>query len=276
MDFTVIEVERDGHIATVWLNRPEALNAFNPPMWEELPVAVRELGDNPDVRVIIVAGRGRCLTSGLDLKAYGPLVARGESLSGTGGSPVAKRRALLDDIRSMQDTFSSLAEVDTPVIGVAHGWSIGAGMDLLTACDIRIAAADAVFGVRETKIAMVADVGTLQRLPRIIPAGHAAELIYTGKDIDAGRALEIGLVNSVHADADAALAAARAMAAEIAANSPLAVRGSKHVVKANDGRTVEEALEYVAMWNSSFLHSDDLREAMMAYLENRSPDYRGN
>ena len=150
------------------------------------------------------------------------------------------------------------------------------GKDLLTACDIRIAAADAVFGVRETKIAMVADVGTLQRLPRIIPAGHAAELIYTGKDIDAGRALEIGLVNSVHADADTALAAARAMAAEIAANSPLAVRGSKHVVKANDGRTVEEALEYVAMWNSSFLHSDDLREAMMAYLENRSPDYRGN
>ena len=189
------------------------------------------------------------------------------------------------------------------MIGVAHGWSIGAGMDLLTACDIRIAAADAVFGVRETKIAMVADVGTLQRLPRIIPAGHAAELIYTGKDIDAGRALEIGLVDEVVTAAELqlgfndcavrqavgiglkfenfrlqndSLGAARAMAAEIAANSPLAVRGSKHVVKANDGRTVEEALEYVAMWNSSFLHSDDLREAMMAYLENRSPDYRGN
>lgn len=275
MDGTVIEVERDDHVATVWLNRPEALNAFNPPMWQEFPAAVEELDRDPDVRAIIVAGRGRCLTAGLDLKAFGPLVAGGESLSGVVGSPVAKRRALLDDIRSMQDTFSCLARADTPAIGVAHGWAIGAGMDLLTACDIRIAAADAVFAVRETRIAMVADVGTLQRLPRIIPAGHAAELIYTGKDIDAPRALEIGLVNSVHPDADAALAAAREMAHDIATNSPLAVRGSKHVVRANDGRTVEEALEYVALWNASFLHSDDLREAMMAYLESRDPEYRG-
>lgn len=275
MDFTVIEVERDGHVATIFLNRPDALNAFNPPMWVELPAAVAELDADPGVRVIVVAGRGRCLTSGLDLKAFGPLVASGESLSGVQGSPVAKRRALYDEIKGMQDTFSCLADTDKPVIGVAHGWAIGAGMDLLTACDIRIAAEDAVFGVRETKIGMAADVGSLQRLPRIIPAGHAAELIYTGKDIGADRALEIGLVNEVHRDPKAALAAAHGMAAEIAANAPLAVQGSKHMVRANDGRTVDDALDAMAMWNSSFLHSDDLREAMMAYLEKRPPEFKG-
>jgi enoyl-CoA hydratase len=275
MDFTVIEVERNDHVATVFLNRPEALNAFDPAMWAELPAAVAELDADPSVRAIVVAGRGRCLTSGLDLKAFGPLVASGQSLSGAEGSPVAKRRALYDEIKSMQDTFSCLANTDKPVIGVAHGWAIGAGMDLLTACDIRIAAADAVFGVRETKIAMAADVGSLQRLPRIIPAGQAAELIYTGKDIDADRALAIGLVNSVHPDGEAALAAAQELAAEIAANAPLAVQGSKHMVRANDGRTVDEALDAMALWNSSFLHSDDLREAMMAYLESRPPEFKG-
>ncbi len=275
MDYTVIEVERAGHVATVWLNRPDKLNAFNPPMWEEVPHAVRELDEDPTVRVIVVAGRGRCLTAGLDLMVYGPLIAAGGSLSGGGTSEVTRRKKLYGDIAAMQRTMSCLADTDKPTIAVAHGWSIGAGMDLITACDIRIAAADAIFGVRETKIAMAADVGTLQRLPRIIPAGLAAELIYTGKDITAARALEIGLVNAVHPDFDAAYAAALALAAEIAANSPLAVQGSKHIVKANDGRTVAEALDYVALWNSSFIHSNDLTEAMAAHLERRPADYRG-
>ncbi len=275
MEYTVIEVERSDHVGMIWLNRPEKLNAFNPPMWEELPAAVRALDDDQTIRVIVVAGRGRCLTAGLDLMAYGPLIASGGSLSGGGTSEAGRRQQLYRDIAAMQETMSCLADTDKPTIAVAHGWSIGAGMDLLTACDIRIAAADAVFGVRETKIAMAADVGTLQRLPRIIPAGLAAELIYTGKDITAARALEIGLVNAVHPDFATAHAAALELAAEIAANSPLAVQGSKHVVRANDGRTVAEALDYVALWNSSFIHSNDLTEAISAHLERRPPEYRG-
>ncbi len=275
MDYSVIEVEHQGHVAILWLNRPDKLNAFNPPMWDEIPHAVAALDADPAVRVIIVAGRGRCLTAGLDLMAYGPAIASGESLSGSGGSGAAKRLRTYRDITRMQRTMSCLADTGKPVIAVAHGWSIGAGMDLITACDIRIAAADAIFGVRETKIAMAADVGTLQRLPRIIAAGHAAELIYTGKDIDAARALEIGLVNAVHPDFDAALAAAMELGSEIAANSPLAVQGSKHIVKGNDGRTVGEALDYVALWNSSFIHSNDITEAMAAHLERRPPDFKG-
>lgn len=276
MDYTVIEIERTGPVGTVWLNRPAKLNAFNPPMWEEIPAAVAELDADPAIRVIVVAGRGRCLTAGLDLMVYGPAIASGGSLSGGGGSGAGKRLHLYRDIARMQKTMSCFAETDKPVIAVAHGWSIGAGMDLLTACDIRIAAADAVFGVRETKIAMAADVGTLQRLPRIIAAGHAAELIYTGRDIDAARALEVGLVNAVHETFEDAYAAALELAAEIAANSPFAVQGSKHIVKANDGRTVPEALDYVALWNSSFIHSNDLTEAMASYLEQRPPEFTGD
>lgn len=275
MEYSVIEVERAGYLATLWLNRPEKLNAFNPPMWEEIPHAVTALDEDDTIRVIVVAGRGRCLTAGLDLIAYGPAIASGESLTGSGGSGATKRKQTYRDISRMQRTMSCFADTDKPVIAVAHGWSIGAGMDLLTACDIRIAASDAVFGVRETKIAMAADVGTLQRLPRIIPAGLAAELVYTGKDITASRALEIGLVNEVHPDFEAAYAAALALATEIAENSPLAVQGSKHIVRANDGRTVDEALDYVALWNSSFIHSNDIGEAMLAHLERRPPDYKG-
>jgi enoyl-CoA hydratase len=148
-------------------------------------------------------------------------------------------------------------------------------VDLIAACDIRLASADAVFSVREAKMAIVADLGSLQRLPAIIGPGHLAELAYTGKDITAERAKEIGLVNDIAADADGVLKSGRAMAAEIAANSPLAVQGSKAVLAANDGRTVAEGLDYVATWNAGMLASDDLTEAVTAFLEKRTPKFTG-
>ncbi len=275
MDYTTIEVERRGHVGLLWLNRPDKLNAFDPTMWDEVPLAVRALDEDAEVRAIVVAGRGRAFTAGLDLAAYGAALGGGGAPSDPSSSGVAARRAFRQDVLRMQETMSVFAEVDTPTIAAVHGWCLGAGMDLITACDIRLAAADAMFGVRETRIAMAADVGTLQRLPRIIPAGLAAELIYTGKDIDAERAREIGLVNAVHADAEAVLEAAVALAEEIASNSPLAVQGSKAVVRANDGRTVPEALEWVALWNAAFIHSDDLTEAMVSQLEGRDPKWTG-
>jgi enoyl-CoA hydratase len=275
MDYTCIDVEHRGHVAVLWLDRPDKLNAFGPEMWEEIPLAVRSLDEDETVRAIVVAGRGRAFTAGLDLAAYGASLAQGSDLGGEEPAGVAARQRLRLDILRMQDTMSVFADVDTPTIAAVHGWCLGAGMDLITACDIRICAADAVFGVRETRIAMAADVGTLQRLPRIIPAGFAAELIYTGKDVDAARAREMGLVNSVEVDAEAALAAAVAIADDIAANSPLAVRGSKHMVRANDGRTVGEALELMALWNSAYIHSADLTEAMAAHLEGREPEWQG-
>jgi enoyl-CoA hydratase len=148
-------------------------------------------------------------------------------------------------------------------------------MDLITACDIRLASADATFSVRETRIAMVADVGSLQRLPRVIGDGPARELIFTGRDINARRALEIGLVNEVLPDAESVQSRAQEIAQEIAANSPLAVQGSKQVLGQAARREVQAELEYVALWNAAFLHSDDLAEAMTAFMQRRKPEFKG-
>jgi enoyl-CoA hydratase len=161
------------------------------------------------------------------------------------------------------------------VIAAVHGWCIGGGVDLISACDIRMASADAVFSVRETKIAIVADLGTLQRLPGIVGRGHVNELALSGRDIPAERALQIGLVNDVLPDVDACHKAALALAAEIAANSPLVVQGTKAVLRAGEGRSVAEGLDYVGVWNAAFLRSNDLTEAMTAFLEKREPRFTG-
>jgi enoyl-CoA hydratase len=156
-----------------------------------------------------------------------------------------------------------------------HGACIGAGMDLITACDMRLATADAAFSVRETRIAMVADVGSLQRLPRIIGDGHAREWIFTGADYDASRARAVQLLNDVLPDQAALMARVHELAAAIAANSPLAVQGSKQVLGHAARRAVDAELDYVALWNAAFLHSDDLGEAMQAFMARRPPQFRG-
>jgi enoyl-CoA hydratase len=268
----VLTIERDGHVATLWLDDPDRRNAMGPAFWDDLPRAMEELGDDDGVRAVVLAGRGPHFTAGLDLAAMG-----GAITGGGGSTPeVERRRRLRKEIKRLQASITSVAACPKPVIAAVHGACIGGGIDLISACDIRLAAADARFSVRETRIAMVADVGTLQRLPRIIAAGHAAELIYTGKDIDAEHALRIGLVNSVAADHDAVVAAAREMASEIAANSPLAVQGSKVVLQAGDAMTVEQGLDHVALWNAAFIQSDDLTEAITAFFEKRPPEFRGH
>jgi enoyl-CoA hydratase len=168
-----------------------------------------------------------------------------------------------------------VARCPKPTIAAVHGYCIGGGVDLISACDIRLASADAVFSVREAKMAIVADLGSLQRLPSILSAGHVAELAFTAKDISAARAKEIGLLNDVAADADGVLKAAYELAAEIAANSPLAVQGTKAVLAANEGKTVAQGLDYVATWNAGMLPSDDLTEAVVAFMEKRSPKFTG-
>ena len=224
----VITVEVADHVATVWLDRPEARNAMAPEFWTEFPDIMDALGADPEVRVVVIAAKGQSFTAGLDLMAFGPAVMAGD-IAAIGGeqspSEVAKRLNTYKQIKLMQRTFSSIADNPKPVIAAVHGHCIGAGVDLTTACDIRLAAADSTFSVRETRIAMVADVGTLQRLPSIIDPGKVAELVYTGRDWDATEALEMGFVSSVHDDADSVQKAAHELAAQIAANSPLDGQG---------------------------------------------------
>ena len=270
-----LTIERAGAVATLWLDRPEKLNALHRPLWGAIPAAVAALDADPEVRVIVLGGRGRAFCAGIDLLDHAPSMSSGGSLSGRGDSPVSRRRAFYDDVRRYQETASCFANINKPVIAAVHGMCLGAGMDLITACDIRLASADATFSVRETKIAMVADVGTLQRLPRVIGDGPARELIFTGRDIDAARALAIGLVNEVLPNQAALAERANAIAQEIAANSPLAVQGAKHVLGFACRREVDANLDYVAVWNSAFLHSEDLTEAMTAFMQRRTPEFRG-
>lgn len=273
MTFTsdVLTIEKENAVATLWLDSPERRNAMGPAFWEDLPQAMAALSHVQDVRVVVIAATGPAFTVGLDLKAMGGLLLQE---NGT-GSDALHHMQLYAEVKKMQAAITSVAQCPKPVIAAIHGYCIGGGIDLITACDIRVAAADAVLSVRETKMAMVADLGTLQRLPKIIAQGHVAELAYSGKDIDAQRAKQIGLVNDVYEDQESLLAAAQALAREIAANSPLAVQGTKAVLCAGEGRTVEEALDYVALWNTSFLKSNDLKEAIMAFMEKRRPVFNG-
>src|SRR5262245_41907835 len=267
---SVLTIERDGHTATLWLDRAERRNAMGPAFWEDLPVVMRELADDPAVRAVVIAGRGPHFTTGLDLAAFGT-VAGGDGAA----SEAARRTRLLATIKRLQGAITAVADCPKPVIAAVHGYCIGGGVDLITACDIRLAAVDAVFSVRETRLAIVADVGTLQRLPAIVGAGHVAELVFTGKDVTAARAREIGLVNETYADAAAVLAAARSLAGDIASNSPLAAQGSKAGLRACAGRSVAEGLDYVAVWNAAFLSSNDLGEAISAFMQKRPPRFTG-
>lgn len=268
MGYDHIEIEVRDNIGWLWLNRPDKLNAMSRDMWTDIPMAVAELDADDSVRVIIVAGRGKAFTVGIDLAMLG-------SIDTSSRSEAERRKHLYAEIKRLQHTNNVFAESPKPVIAAVDGYCLGAGMDLITAVDIRLATANAVFSIRETKMGLVADVGTTQRLPKIIAPGHVAELLYTGKDIDAAEAQRIGLINRVYPDAASLMEAAEAMATEIAANSPLVVQGAKQVLIAEEDMNTAEALDHMALWNSAFLFSNDLTEAMTAFMQKRDPDFTG-
>ncbi len=275
----VLTIEVDGHVATLWLDRPEQRNALGPDFWADLPLAMEALGTAPDIRVVVIAARGPHFSVGLDLKAVtepGGLFDRHGDPAKPDPSVATRGRRARAEVLRLQASISAVAACPKPVIAAIHGYCIGGGVDLAAAADIRLASADATFSVRETRMAMVADLGSLQRLPLIIGKGHVAELAYTGKDITATRAAQIGLVNDVVSDVEGVLAMAGELAASIAANSPLAVQGTKAVLAAGENMTVAEGLDYVATWNAAALSSDDLTEAMAAFMEKRPPSFTGN
>ncbi|GHF51086.1 enoyl-CoA hydratase [Amycolatopsis bartoniae] len=270
-DLVSLRVEHSGPVAEVTLLGPSKGNAMGPDFWRELPLVFRELDEDPQVRAVVLTGSGRNFSYGLDLPAmtgsWGPLLS-GDSLA-------APRTGFLKEIRKLQDSVTALAECRKPVIAAVSGWCIGGGVDVIAAADVRLASADAKFSVREAKVAIVADLGSLQRLAGIIGEGHLRELALTGKDIDAARAERIGLVNDVYSDQEAVLAAARELAGEIAANPPLVVQGVKDVLALNSRQRVEDGLRYVSAWNAAFLPSKDLGEAVQAFVERRKPEFKG-
>ncbi|HEX4444226.1 MAG TPA: crotonase/enoyl-CoA hydratase family protein [Galbitalea sp.] len=259
-------VERDGDVALVTLLSPSMGLEF----FRELPTVFRELDADAGVRVIVLGG-GANFSYGLDLKDVAPLFA---PLAGDNVGASARAKVLAQ-VREWQASMTAVADCRTPIISCVDGWCIGGGIDLVAATDIRVATSSAKFSVRETKVAIVADLGGLQRLVGIIGDGHLRELALTGGDIDSTRAERIGLVNTVYPDAEALRDAAIALAREIAANSPLVVRGIKEVLDAERSPRVEAGLRYVATWNAAFLPSRDLGEAFASFAERRPAEYTG-
>jgi enoyl-CoA hydratase len=261
-----IAIEVAKGIAHVELARPDKLNAMDEAMFAAIGDSFRALGRDPAVRAVLLSGRGRHFSAGLDLDyAAGPFAPNPD--------PARAAEARLRHIEWLQDAFSALEAGRAPVIAALHGGCIGAGVDLAAACDLRIAAADAFFQIAEVDVAITADLGTLQRLGYLIPQGLLRELAYTGRRMEAEEAARFGLVNRIEADREAAIAGGLALARAIAAKSPLAVAGAKRSLNHSRGRTVAEGLRDVALWNSATLVGTDLSEAIQARLGRTEPNF---
>jgi enoyl-CoA hydratase len=267
-----LRIEKAEGVAEVILTGPGKGNALGPDFWREMPEALRELEADASVRVLLLRGSGSHFTYGLDLPAM--LESLGPLLTGENNTAF-ERTQLLELIARMQGASEGLARSRKPVIAAVHGWCIGAGMNLIAASDIRYCSQEAKFSLREVRVGILADLGALQRLPRIIGEGHTRELAYTGGDFDAERAQRMGLVNQVFATPEELLTAARATARKIADNPPLVVQGAKQVLEYCADKSVEDGLRFVAVWNSAFLQSKDLTEAFAAFMERRPPRFTG-
>jgi enoyl-CoA hydratase/carnithine racemase len=260
------EVKMDDHLAWVTLNRPERRNAMGASFFREIRELFAELDRSAEIRAIVLKAEGKSFTAGLDLEEAGALL---------GGSGADERERTRGTVGMLQKAFSRVERCRHPVIAAVHGHCIGGGIDLIAACDIRIATRDAVFSIRETRIGIIADLGTLQRLPAIVGHGRTRELALTGRDFDAREALNIGLITGICEDPAALYAEAGRLAALIAANPPLTVQGVKDVLLFSRDHGTEAGLRYVAQKNAAALPSDDLVEAVSAFMEKRQPEFKG-
>lgn len=263
---TTIAIRMEGAVAEVCLNRPDRSNALNEAMWQELREAMRWADAAPEVRAVVLAGAGKNFCAGIDLA-----MLAGVAQVVAHPDPARTREQLRRLILDLQDCLTSIEQCRKPVLAAIQGACIGGALDVVSACDMRYAAADAVFSVREVDVGMTADVGTLQRLPRIVPDGVARELAYTGRNVDANEAAAIGLVNRVFASQEELAAGVMKLAQQIAAKSPLAIRGTKEMLNYGRDHSVADGLNYVATWNAGMLMSADLSEAMAAAREKRAP-----
>ena len=269
MQFATLAVSLEGHIATIRLNRPDKANAMNLAMWHEIRSAFKWVDATPEARVAILEGEGKSFTSGIDLQMMMGLGAQiDDPCEGR------MREALRSVIVDLQDTLTSLERCRKPVLAAVHGACIGGGIDLITCADMRYCSADAYFSIKEIDIGMVADVGTLQRLPRLIGEGMARELAYTGRRVDAAEARDMRLVNRVFGTREELYAGVREIAAVIAAKSPLSIRGTKEMITYARDHSVADGLNYVATWNAAMLMSEDLQRAMMASQSRQPSSYR--
>jgi enoyl-CoA hydratase len=261
-----LKVEKKGHIAWVTLNRPAKRNALNIATLEQLLEVFGDLDKDDHVRVIVMKGEGKSFCAGLELSDLAGLIEK---------TTADYREKLRRFIVYGQSSANIIAECHKPVIAAVHGYCVGGGVDLVCACDIRLATKDALFSIRETRLALVADLGTLQRLPKLIGESWARELALTGRDFSGEEALKIGFVTHLCENRESLLEKAGDVAEEIAANSPLAVQGVKDAMRFSSEHGVSAGLKYVAQKNAAILISEDGFEALTAAMEKRKPVFKG-
>jgi len=265
--YSCFDIKSDGGVVTVTMSRGDQLNTMVPEFWDELPALIGEIDAAGEARVLVLASTGRHFSAGMDLAVF----SRG------GLKPDASESVIRSNMRAnvlhLQETFSALEKARLPVLAAIQGGCIGGAVDMVTACDLRYATQDAFFCIQEINIGMTADVGTLQRLPGLIPEGVCRELAYTGRRMPADEAKAVGLVNEVFADHEALLEGVHAVAQTVASKPPVAIQGTKVSLNYARDHSTADALEHIATWQAGMFQPSDMAEAFAAKAEDRDPEF---
>lgn len=254
------QIERQGNVAWLWLARPKKYNMMNPQFWLELPQQLQILSQDKDTKVIVIAGQGKNFSAGLDIDEFlqhYPWLLEQQTTA-------EQNEMFFTLVDQMQEAINGIQKIDVPVLAAIHGHCIGGGLDLISACDIRLAAKNASFSLREVKVHIVADMGSLQRLPAIIGEGNTRELAFTGKDISATEALSMGLVTHVYSTKEELFEQAQILSEQISKNNRLVMKGIKHILNYGQNHSLQSSLEYIKTYNSAFLLSHDFLQ--MAHI----------
>ena len=272
MGYECFDVEVTDKVAHIRMNRPEKSNSMIPAFWRELPEIVDGLSASGSVRAIVLSAVGRHFCSGMDLEVFA-----NDDTIGPAGATSGHRSRRNERFRStalkLQDTFTSLERARVPVLCAIQGACVGGAIDMVTAADMRYAEESTFFSIAEINIGMTADVGTLQRMPKLVPEGIVRELAYTGRRWSAEEAKAAGFVNQVFADHDALLDGVMEIAREIASKSPMAVWGTKQTMHYTRDHSVADGLEFIANWNAAMFDTDDMAEAFGAKMEQRDAEF---
>jgi enoyl-CoA hydratase len=271
MGYECFDVEVNDKVGHIKMTRPDKANSMVASFWNDLPSIVDEMSASGSVRAVVLSGEGKHFCSGMDLSVFGS----DPTLSDSNGPKHPSRRGerFRSTAMKLQESFTALERARMPVLCAIQGACVGGAIDMVSAADLRYSTESAFFSIAEINIGMTADVGTLQRMPRLVAEGIVRELAYTGRRWTAAEALAAGFVNTVFPDQETLLAGVLDIAAQIASKSPMAIWGTKKSMQYSQEHTIADGLEYIANWNASMFDTDDMAEAFAAQMEQRDADF---
>lgn len=265
---TCFDVNIENGIAHISMNRPDKMNSMIRVFWKELPDIIKEIDKNSEARVIVLSGQGKHFSAGMDLSTFVP-----PKKSEVEVDPARQREVFYHEVLELQDAFTALEECRMPTIASIHGACVGGAIDMTAACDMRYCSENAFFKIAEVDIGIAADVGTLQRLPSLIPLAKLRELAFTGRKFDSAEAKSLGFVNEVFESEEMLAEEVQKIAENIASKSPLVTRVIKKQINYARDHTVRDSLDFHAVWNASLISGKDMQEAMKAYVNKTNGEY---